>query len=122
MDLELTGKYAVVTGGSRGIGKQIARILIEEGVRVAVVGRNREHLDFASKELGPKAFPFACDTSQDSSVKAMVSAVLEQFGQVDILVNCAAQPGGHVAAPKLSEITDRNFWEDIDVKVMGYLR
>jgi NAD(P)-dependent dehydrogenase (short-subunit alcohol dehydrogenase family) len=122
MDLELTGKCAVVTGGSRGIGKQIARVLVEEGVRVAVVARNREHLDLASQELGPNAVPFICDTSQDVSVKSMVSAVLGQFGHVDILVNCAAQPGGQGAPPKLSEITDQNFWEDVNVKVMGYLR
>jgi NAD(P)-dependent dehydrogenase (short-subunit alcohol dehydrogenase family) len=52
----------------------------------------------------------------------MVASVVAKFGEVDILVNCAAQPGGHAAPPKLNQITDQAFWDDVNVKVMGYLR
>jgi NAD(P)-dependent dehydrogenase (short-subunit alcohol dehydrogenase family) len=122
MDLELTGKRAVVTGASRGIGKQVARILIEEGASVALVARQIDGLRATAAEFGPNSFPVTCDTSQDASVKSMVELVVEKFGEVDILVNCATQPGGQAPAPKLNEITDQVFWDDVNVKVMGYLR
>lgn len=69
MDLELQGRRAVVTGASRGIGKQIARILIEEGARVALVARSLNDLEATAAELGPNSFPVTCDTSKDESVK-----------------------------------------------------
>ena len=111
-----------MTGASRGIGKQIARVLIEEGARVALVARTSADLEAAAIELGSDAFAVACDTAHDASVRTMVAAVVERFGEVDILVNCAAQPGGQAAPPKLGEITDEAFWGDVNVKVMGYLR
>jgi NAD(P)-dependent dehydrogenase (short-subunit alcohol dehydrogenase family) len=52
----------------------------------------------------------------------MVARVFDSFGRIDILVNCAAQPGGQAPPPKLSEISDELFWSDVNVKVMGYLR
>lgn len=122
MDLELTGKRAVVTGGSRGIGKQVARTLIEEGASVAIVARNKADLDLTATELGSNAIPVTCDTADDMSVKSMVSSVIERLERVDVLVNCAARPGGQSPPPRLAEVTDRIFWEDINVKVMGYLR
>lgn len=122
MDLELAGKRAVVTGASRGIGKQIARVLIGEGARVALVARKVDDLQAAADELGPSSFAVTCDTSLDASVRSMVASVVEKFHEVDILVNCAAQPGGQAPPPKLNEITDQAFWEDVNVKVMGYLR
>jgi len=122
MDLELAGKRAVVTGASRGIGKQIARVLIGEGAQVALVARKVDDLQAAADELGPSSFAVTCDTSLDASVRSMVASVVEKFGEVDILVNCAAQPGGQAPPPKLNEITDQAFWEDVNVKVMGYLR
>ena len=120
MDLELSGKTALVTGGSRGIGKAIARQLIAEGVKVAIVARNQDQLAATAKELG--AFPIQCDTGSDDQVRAMVERALEQLGGVDILVNCAAEPGGQAPPPKLAEIDDDVFWPDVNVKVMGYLR
>ena len=62
------------------------------------------------------------DTGDDASVKAMVIAVAAEFGRIDILVNCAAQPGGQAKPPVLAEISNEVFWADINVKVMGYLR
>jgi NAD(P)-dependent dehydrogenase (short-subunit alcohol dehydrogenase family) len=126
MDLELAGKTAIVTGGSRGIGKAIARELAGEGVDVAVVARGAEALQASAAELaeasGQRIVPIVADTSSDASVRAMVEQAAAAFGHLDILVNCAAQPGGQSAPPKLAEITDAAFYADVNVKVMGYLR
>lgn len=122
MDLQLKGKRAVVTGGSLGLGKQIAKALIAEGARVVIAARDAERLGTAAVELGPESVPIACDTGNDESVKAMISAAAEALGGIDILVNSAARPGGGTPPPKLAEITDELFWGDVNVKVMGYLR
>jgi NAD(P)-dependent dehydrogenase (short-subunit alcohol dehydrogenase family) len=126
MDLELSGKTAIVTGGSRGIGKAIARELATEGVDVAVVARTAEPLERSAAELaeatGRRIVPIVADTSSDASVRAMVEQAANALGHLDILVNCAAQPGGQAPPPKLAEITDDAFYADVNVKVMGYLR
>lgn len=62
------------------------------------------------------------DTGDDSSVKKFMSAAAEQLGGIDILVNNAARPGGQGVVPGLADITDQLFNEDMNVKVMGYLR
>ncbi len=126
MDLELTGRTAIVTGGSRGIGKAIARELALEGVDIAIAARDRTALDLAAAELaaetGRRVAPIAADTGDDESVRAMVEEAVDALGRVDILVNCAAKPGGQGPAPSLAEITNDLFWDDVNVKVMGYLR
>lgn len=127
MDLQLTDKRALVTGGSRGIGKAIARTLADEGCDVAIAARDPERLAAAAAELraatGRKIAALTVDTASDESVATMVAAAAEQLGGIDILVNNAALPGGGPnLPPKLAEITDDNFYSDVDVKVMGYLR
>jgi NAD(P)-dependent dehydrogenase (short-subunit alcohol dehydrogenase family) len=126
VDLELRGKTAIVTGGSRGIGRAVARELAAEGVDVAVVARSREPLEQAARELasetGQRIVPIMADTAQDASVKAMVDQAASEFGHLDILVNCAAAPGGQAPPPRLADITDDVFFSDVNVKVMGYLR
>ena len=126
MDLELAGKTAIVTGGSRGIGKAIARELAREGVRVAIVARDAAALDTAAADIKAETrsevVPIAADTGSDSEVQAMVARAVEALGGVDILVNAAAQPGGQAPPPKLAEIDDAIAWPDLNVKVLGYLR
>src|SRR5437660_9503936 len=126
MDLELAGKTAIVTGGSRGIGKAVARELAAEGVDLAIVARSAEALNQSAAELaestGRRIVPIVADTGSDASVKAMVERAAQALGRIDILVNCAAQPGGQAPPPKLAEITDEAFYSDVNVKVMGYLR
>jgi NAD(P)-dependent dehydrogenase (short-subunit alcohol dehydrogenase family) len=126
MDLELAGKTAIVTGGSRGIGKAIARELASEGVDVAVAARSADALQATAAELaeasGRRIVPLTVDTASDESVRAMVDQAVSALGGVDILVNCAAQPGGQSAPPRLAQIDDQAFYLDINVKVMGYLR
>ena len=126
MDLELKGKVALVTGGSRGIGKAIARELALEGCDVAVAARGQDALDATAKEIaqqtGRRAVPVQVDTGSDASVRAMVEKTVAALGRLDILVNCAARPGGQAPIPSLAEITEATFFEDMNVKVMGYLR
>lgn len=125
MDLQLNGKRALVTGGSRGIGKEVARQLRAEGVDVALVARGEEALRAAAEELSAgagKCIAVPADTGSDDSVRAMVERVVAELGGIDILVNSAAKAGGQGPVPALAEITTDAFWDDMNVKVMGYLR
>lgn len=126
MDLQLTGKRALVTGGSKGIGRAIARQLALEGVDVVIAARNQDELAEAASALaaesGRKVIGHIVDTQYDESVKALVAHTVAALGGLDILVNAAAKPGGQAPPPKLAEITDALFWDDVNVKVMGYLR
>ena len=126
MDLELKDKVAIVTGGSRGIGKAIARQLALEGVDVAIGAREPTTLEEAARELraesGRRILPIQVDTGEDRSVRQMVDRVRDELGRIDVLVNAAAMPGGQSTPPRLAQITDELFWSDVNVKVMGYLR
>ncbi|MDA1010887.1 MAG: SDR family NAD(P)-dependent oxidoreductase, partial [Chloroflexi bacterium] len=127
MDLRLEGKRAIVTGGSRGIGKTVARMLAAEGVDVALVARSAGPLEEAAAEIasetGRRVIGVPADTGDNTSVRAMVARVVSELGGVDILVNSAAQAGGQGPVPRFDEVdADQHFWPDMNVKVMGYLR
>jgi len=126
VDLELDGKAAIVTGGSRGIGKAIARELAKEAVDVAIVARGKEALEATANELaqetGRRILPIPVDTGDDESVRQMVEQTATELGRIDILVNCAARPLGQGPVPNLSQITSDALWDEVNVKVMGYLR
>ena len=126
MDLGLDGKRAIVTGGSRGIGKAVARTLATEGCDVVVAARHEGPLAEAaatlSAETGRRVEPVTVDTGDDESVRAMVAGAVDVLGGVDILVNSAAAPLGQSAPPKLADVTQELFWADMNVKVLGYLR
>jgi 3-oxoacyl-[acyl-carrier protein] reductase len=89
MKIELTGRNAVVTGSTRGIGRAIATALAECGARVAVVGRDREKAAAVATEIGNGAVGFACDVSDTASVAQLIADVEKEFGGIDILVNNA---------------------------------
>jgi NAD(P)-dependent dehydrogenase (short-subunit alcohol dehydrogenase family) len=126
MDLLLQGKRAIVTGGSRGIGKVIARQLAHEGVDVVISGRNKERLVATAAELGAETgrriIPVVADTGDAQAVNALVAATVAELGGIDILVNNAAVPGGISSATKLEQIVDQEVLDDVDIKVVGYLR
>jgi NAD(P)-dependent dehydrogenase (short-subunit alcohol dehydrogenase family) len=119
MDLELTGRRAVVTGGSRGIGLAVARALVNEGAELALIARDPDALRRAAHELGSiaagRVLTVACDTGDDEAVSDMVAEVTAEFGAVDILVNCAARVN---TAP----IPDEDLNQELNVKLKGYLR
>lgn len=126
MDLGLAGKRAIVTGGSKGIGKAVAMALAAEGCDVVVAARTRPVLEASAHELaaatGRTVTPILVDTGDDASVRAMVDAAQAAMGGVDVLVNCAAKPLGQGSPPKLPDVTSELFWDDMNVKVLGYLR
>jgi len=126
MDLELDGKTAIVTGGSRGIGKAIARELASEGANVVIAARSIDTLKDTAGEIaaetGSKIVPIPVDTGNANAVENMVSEAIQKLNRIDILVNNAAKPGGQGPVPSLDEISEDLFWEDMNVKVLGYLR
>ena len=90
MDLGLRGKVALVTGGSRGIGKAIALGLADEGCRVAICGRTQATLQAAAQEIaarGVDAFPVAADVTNEEDVRRMADAVVARFGAIQVLVH-----------------------------------
>ncbi|HJU73510.1 MAG TPA: 3-oxoacyl-[acyl-carrier-protein] reductase [Gemmatimonadaceae bacterium] len=89
MQIDLSGKNALVTGSTRGIGRSIAEALSAAGARVAVVGRDKERAAAAAQEIGHGAQPFACDVSDVAAVNQLISEVEGAFGSIDILVNNA---------------------------------
>ena len=89
MRIDLTGKVALVTGSTRGIGRAIAETLAGCGARVAVVGRDLPRAETAAAEIGHDARGFACDVSDTAQVAQLVTDVETTFGAIDILVNNA---------------------------------
>lgn len=89
MRIDLSGRTAVVTGSTRGIGHAIAQTLAGAGARVAVVGRDRARAEEAANIVGNGAQGFACDVSDPASVTALIEEVEKAFGSIDILVNNA---------------------------------
>jgi NAD(P)-dependent dehydrogenase (short-subunit alcohol dehydrogenase family) len=125
MDLELSGKRAIVTGGSRGIGLAIGRALAAEGADVALVARDKNALDAAGAALaaqsGRTVLAVRADTGDDRAVREMVRAVADGLGGVDILVNAAAMPNTG-AVIGIDGFDESDFTGQVNVKVLGYLR
>ncbi|MGY1823964.1 SDR family NAD(P)-dependent oxidoreductase [Geodermatophilus sp. SYSU D00079] len=125
MDLELTGKRAIVTGASRGIGLEIADGLAAEGAHVALVARDAAALDAAADRVrrhGTTVLPCPADTRDDAAVRAAVERVVAGLGGVDVLVNAAARPASSGPVPPLAELGDDALREELETKVLGYLR
>jgi 3-oxoacyl-[acyl-carrier protein] reductase len=89
MKIDLTGKVALVTGSTRGIGRAIATRLLECGAKVAIVGRDLAKAEAVAAELGANAKGFNCDIGVSADVTALIENVEKAFGQIDILVNNA---------------------------------
>jgi NAD(P)-dependent dehydrogenase (short-subunit alcohol dehydrogenase family) len=124
MDLQLTGKRAIVTGASRGIGLAIADGLAAEGVHVALVARGQSELTRAAERVrrhGTTVLALPADSRDDDAVRDVVAETIRAIDGVDILVNAAARPATGAAAG-LGGISDDDFSIELDTKVLGYLR
>jgi 3-oxoacyl-[acyl-carrier protein] reductase len=87
--MNLKGKTAIVTGGTKGIGRAIAEALVSEGLSVCIAARKQNEIDTAIKELGGAARGFVCDVRDYEQVRALIGFTVEQFGGLDVLVNNA---------------------------------
>src|SRR5579863_9344033 len=107
MDLGLKGRTAIITGGSKGIGREIALALAGEGANVVVAARGADALQATVAEieaLGLSAMGVRADTSLAETAPALVQTAIERFGKVDILVNNA---GGQRTRVGFDELTDQ---------------
>lgn len=86
---DLSGRVAVITGASSGIGEATARLLVEEGMSVVLAARRRDKLDALVEELGDKAVPIETDVGDAAAVHRLFDAVTERFGGLDLLFNNA---------------------------------
>lgn len=122
MELKLSGKTALVTGGSEGIGKGIALALAREGVDVAICARRMEPLEAAAKEIagetGRKIVPITADLRNDADAKNFIAQAHKALGKVDIMINNAGSAAGGV----IEHLTEDDWEKGLQLKFMGYVR
>src|SRR5574341_1211933 len=122
MDLGIQDKVGIVTGGSRGIGRETARCLLQAGVRVAICARTKEQLEKAREELTAETrgevLAIVADTSAGGDIQRLVRETVDRFGGVDILVNNA----GQMYSGRFDVLTDQGLQTQLDTKLFGFLR
>jgi 3-oxoacyl-[acyl-carrier protein] reductase len=122
MDLQLKGKTALVTGGSEGIGKGIARVLAQEGVDIAICARRKEPLEATAKEIadatGRRIVPIAADLTRDEDARSFVEQGRKALGRVDIMINNAGSAPGGV----IEHLSESDWAQALQLKFMGYVR
>jgi 3-oxoacyl-[acyl-carrier protein] reductase len=122
MDLGIKGRVAIVTGGTRGIGRETARLFLKEGVKVALCSRHEAEAKQAAEELaaetGGEVAGFQCDTSNEADIDRFVKAVVDRFGGVDILHNNA----GTMYSGRFEALTDEGLKKQLDTKLFGFMR
>ena len=121
--LDLGGKVALVTGGSRGIGLQMAEALGEMGASIALIARKQDELDAARAQLeasGVEVFTHAGDISARASIAPLVDAILARWERIDILVNVVGGVKGPVVNPVL-DISDEQWDITMNLNLRGTL-
>jgi len=117
IQLDLSGKTALVTGSSRGIGKAIAKAMADAGAKVVVTGRDIETVKQAAEEIGPLAFPVQADVTSETEIERMFKEAKELTGgSVDILVNNA---GTQIAILSVEEMTLDVWNKAVDLNLTG---
>lgn len=119
---DLTGKVALITGGSRGLGREMALAFAEHGAHVAIASRKLEQCEKTAQEIaarGVQSFAHACHVAKWAEIESLVEATYARFGKVDILVNNA---GLSPLYPALDEITEDLFDKVIGINLKGPFR
>jgi len=111
----LTGKVAIVTGSTKGIGLAIAERMVNEGASVVISARTKTDVDEVAERLGENAVGIVCDVADPTSCRSLVRATMERFGRLDVLVNNA---GLGVFKP-ISEMSIEEWRRQIDVNLGG---
>lgn len=126
MDLRLEGRRALVTGGSRGIGRAVARKLAAEAVRVGICARTRAPLEAAAaaiaEETGAELLPVVADVRDPDAVEAFVATTAERLGGLEIVVNSAARVSGSGVPEDLEHVAEETILGDFEEKFLGALR
>jgi 3-oxoacyl-[acyl-carrier protein] reductase len=116
VNIDLTGRVALVTGSTRGIGRAIAEMLCDSGAKVAVVGRDRASAESVAAQLdGDSARGFSCDVGDAASVTTLVGDVERAFGAIDVLVNNAGVTRDNI----LMRLKDEEWQVVLDVNLRG---
>jgi NAD(P)-dependent dehydrogenase (short-subunit alcohol dehydrogenase family) len=121
MDLQLSGKVAIVTGGSKGIGRAVALAMVREGAAVLACARGQEALDQTAAlaaPLGGRLLTMQADLTREEAIKATAARALEAFGQIDILVNNA----GSARRGQFLHLSDQAWLDDWTLKFFGFVR
>jgi NAD(P)-dependent dehydrogenase (short-subunit alcohol dehydrogenase family) len=121
MQLGLSGRIALVTGGSKGIGRAVALALAREGVNVAICARGVADLEDAARAvraLGVQALAVPTDMTDPAAVRAFVAQSAAHFGRIDVLINNAVTSTQN----SFAALSDEEFRYHIDVKLLGYIR
>jgi NAD(P)-dependent dehydrogenase (short-subunit alcohol dehydrogenase family) len=122
MDLAMTGKKAIVTGASEGIGKAITLAFAREGVDVAICARRKEPLEATAAEIakatGCKIFAIPADLTKPADAENFIKKAHAALGRIDILVNNAGSSPGGV----LEHLTEEDWAQSLQLKFMGYVR
>lgn len=116
--MRLPDKIALITGGTGGIGKSIARVFAQEGAEVVIMGRTPQKLNDTIQELG-FGTPIIADIRNEEEIQNGVNTIIERFGRIDILVNGA---GIHPKEKPLHEIKESEWNEVIDINLTGQFR
>jgi NAD(P)-dependent dehydrogenase (short-subunit alcohol dehydrogenase family) len=115
-----TGKSVVITGGSRGLGLVMARLLADEGARVTILARNQEELDRAADDIalsGADVLAFRCDVTDRQQVENAIRRVIEHRGRIDVLINNA----GVIQVGPVEHMQLRDFEDAMNVHMWGPL-
>ncbi|CAG7649194.1 SDR family NAD(P)-dependent oxidoreductase [Paenibacillus allorhizosphaerae] len=122
MELGLTGKVALITGGSKGIGLGTALTLAKEGASIAICARSEEHLQKAAsiimEQTGARVLPLQADVTSPDDCERIAASTAAHFGRLDIVINNA----GTSAAGPFQNVTDNMWSDDLDLKLHGAIR
>ena len=118
----MSGRVAIVTGCSTGLGVQMAKALASQGCTIVPIARRLEMLQDVAKmlteEFGVEAYPIRCDITNTENVEAMVKEVMDKYGRIDVLINNA----GTGAVAPAENITDEQFANEMNIDLFGSFR